>query len=337
MPQPSAPVKGPEHRAPAVLSRLKSWFGRQSRPPRTFDADAAVRAAYGVLLGRAPDVAGRQHFIDAMERGATLEQLFDEIVRSDEFSQRFVEFVDRFRLGDRRLTLDVSQHGELPLLLREMAAVTCPDRLVVDVGARGRRSSNSYDLLRHFGWRGLLIEANPYLHAGFAELIGITKICKDAGYGPDRVRVDPAVVRGLEYYTGPVYEADLTFEIKDEKGNPVRFGSVAGGGRYDGLVARFRGEKVPATGFSCCPAPLTIVSPTQSERVTMNPIMPNSSTSSASPSIKLHSTSCESCACRGYMPPVRTGLKPWRRTVSLMRSMVSARGPWRSDSFMRRI
>jgi histidyl-tRNA synthetase len=57
-------------------------------------------------------------------------------------------------------------------------------------------------------------------------------------------------VRGLEYYTGPVYEADLLIETKDEKGRPVRFGSVGGGGRYDGLVSRFRGEPVPATGFS---------------------------------------------------------------------------------------
>jgi histidyl-tRNA synthetase len=57
-------------------------------------------------------------------------------------------------------------------------------------------------------------------------------------------------VRGLEYYTGPVFEAELTFEVKDEKGNPVRFGSVGGGGRYDDLVARFTGQKVPATGFS---------------------------------------------------------------------------------------
>jgi histidyl-tRNA synthetase len=57
-------------------------------------------------------------------------------------------------------------------------------------------------------------------------------------------------VRGLEYYTGPVYEVELTLETKDEKGRPVRFGSVGGGGRYDGLISRFRGEPVPATGFS---------------------------------------------------------------------------------------
>ncbi len=66
----------------------------------------------------------------------------------------------------------------------------------------------------------------------------------------DRIRIDPSVVRGLEYYTGPVFEAELTFEVKDDDGRPVRFGSVGGGGRYDGLVARFRAEPVPATGFS---------------------------------------------------------------------------------------
>ena len=66
----------------------------------------------------------------------------------------------------------------------------------------------------------------------------------------DRIRIDPSVVRGLEYYTGPVYEVELLLDTKDEKGRPVRFGSVGGGGRYDGLVSRFRGEPVPATGFS---------------------------------------------------------------------------------------
>jgi histidyl-tRNA synthetase len=84
---------------------------------------------------------------------------------------------------------------------------------------------------------------------GEQELSEIATLVRAAGYD-DRVRVDKTVVRGLEYYTGPVYEVELTFEIKDEKGRPVRFGSVGGGGRYDGLVSRFRGEPVPATGFS---------------------------------------------------------------------------------------
>jgi len=71
-----------------------------------------------------------------------------------------------------------------------------------------------------------------------------------SGYGGERVLIDPSVVRGLEYYTGPVFEAELLAEIPNDEGQIVRFGSVGGGGRYDGLVSRFRGEPIPATGFS---------------------------------------------------------------------------------------
>jgi len=85
---------------------------------------------------------------------------------------------------------------------------------------------------------------------GMAELEAIADFVEAAGYDDGRILIDPSVVRGLEYYTGPVYEVELTLETKDEKGRPVRFGSVGGGGRYDGLVSRFRGEPVPATGFS---------------------------------------------------------------------------------------
>jgi histidyl-tRNA synthetase len=92
------------------------------------------------------------------------------------------------------------------------------------------------------------IDSHGYNGAG--RLAEIISVCEAAGYGSNRIRIDPSVVRGLEYYTGPVYEVELTLETKDEKGRPVRFGSVGGGGRYDGLVSRFRGEPVPATGFS---------------------------------------------------------------------------------------
>jgi histidyl-tRNA synthetase len=85
---------------------------------------------------------------------------------------------------------------------------------------------------------------------GIEELSQIAELVDAAGYGPDRIRIDGSVVRGLEYYTGPVYEAELLAEIPNEEGKIVRFGSVGGGGRYDGLVSRFRGEPVPATGFS---------------------------------------------------------------------------------------
>jgi histidyl-tRNA synthetase len=91
---------------------------------------------------------------------------------------------------------------------------------------------------------------NATFNAGVQDLLEIQNLCRSAGYDEARIRVDQTVVRGLEYYTGPVFEAELTFEVKGDDGKPVRFGSVGGGGRYDDLVARFTGEKVPATGFS---------------------------------------------------------------------------------------
>lgn len=85
---------------------------------------------------------------------------------------------------------------------------------------------------------------------GLRELDLIQAALKGLGMGPDRVRFDPSVVRGLEYYTGPVFEAELQLAMSDDRGLAVRFGSVGGGGRYDDLVARFTGERTPATGFS---------------------------------------------------------------------------------------
>ena len=85
---------------------------------------------------------------------------------------------------------------------------------------------------------------------GAKELDVMQKLVRSSGYEQDRIFFDPSVVRGLEYYTGPVFEAELTFPVTNEKGQEVVFGSVGGGGRYDGLVKRFTGQDVPATGFS---------------------------------------------------------------------------------------
>jgi histidyl-tRNA synthetase len=95
-----------------------------------------------------------------------------------------------------------------------------------------------------------LTTENSVLSEGIDELEAIALLCDQSGYAPNRIRVDASVVRGLEYYTGPVYEVELLIPAIDEKGRIVQFGSVGGGGRYDGLVSRFRGEPVPATGFS---------------------------------------------------------------------------------------
>jgi histidyl-tRNA synthetase len=111
----------------------------------------------------------------------------------------------------------------------------------------------AFSVQRYREYLTTMLETNTLpeiTHEGLAELETIRKLIRAAGYGPDRIRIDPSVVRGLEYYTGPVYEAELLAEIPNEEGQIVRFGSVGGGGRYDGLVSRFRGEPVPATGFS---------------------------------------------------------------------------------------
>jgi histidyl-tRNA synthetase len=97
---------------------------------------------------------------------------------------------------------------------------------------------------------GELVRGSAVGEEGVGELIEMESLLRSAGYGEDRARIDPSVVRGLEYYSGPVFEAELTFDTDGDDGLPVRFGSVGGGGRYDYLVERFLGKKVPATGFS---------------------------------------------------------------------------------------
>ncbi len=86
--------------------------------------------------------------------------------------------------------------------------------------------------------------------AGLVELAQISDGLMALGVAEEDVVIDPSIVRGLEYYTGPVFEAELLQEACDEAGNPIRIGSVGGGGRYDDLIARFTGEAIPATGFS---------------------------------------------------------------------------------------
>ncbi len=118
------------------------------------------------------------------------------------------------------------------------------DTMLKFVGASAVDGARALDLIEP------LVSGSETGRAGLAELRQIAELVASGGYDQDRIAFDSTVVRGLEYYTGPVFEAELTFEVKDEDGNIVRFGSVGGGGRYDDLVARFTGQRVPATGFS---------------------------------------------------------------------------------------
>ncbi|MGA2128975.1 MAG: ATP phosphoribosyltransferase regulatory subunit, partial [Xanthobacteraceae bacterium] len=122
--------------------------------------------------------------------------------------------------------------------------------LIQEIEAGGNLQAGPIDNFATIEALKRLFPSNRLYQSGIDELAEIARMALDGGYQTERILVDPSVVRGLEYYTGPVYEVELTFATTDEGGRPVRFGSVGGGGRYDGLVARFRGEAVPATGFS---------------------------------------------------------------------------------------
>lgn len=118
------------------------------------------------------------------------------------------------------------------------------DRLLEFLGTTAQSSGGMCKNL------GKLVQGSATGEEGIQELVQIEEFLSAAGYSEDRVRMDPSVVRGLGYYTGPIFEAELTFPVVDETGKTARFGSVGGGGRYDDLVERFLGKTVPATGFS---------------------------------------------------------------------------------------
>lgn len=123
---------------------------------KSLEPGALVDALYVGLLGRRADEVGRRHWIEALTSGsATVEDVVRAFAGSEEFAGK-VGWSGRF-------TNDVSQYGETFDLLRLWVAEHQGPAWVVDVGARGVERSNSYDLMKHFGWRGLLIEANPAL------------------------------------------------------------------------------------------------------------------------------------------------------------------------------
>jgi histidyl-tRNA synthetase len=97
---------------------------------------------------------------------------------------------------------------------------------------------------------GAVLEGSQVGSEAVEELVEIFSLTAGAGYGSRRIRFAPTIVRGLDYYTGAVYEAELKFSVQNDAGQDVVFGSVGGGGRYDDLIARFTGQSVPASGIS---------------------------------------------------------------------------------------
>ena len=80
------------------------------------------------------------------------------------------------------------------------------------------------------------------------DILEIIKIFE--AYDFKNYNFDPSVIRGLEYYTGPIFEVNLNFDVKNSQDKIIQFGSIGGGGRYDDLVSNFGNLDCPATGIS---------------------------------------------------------------------------------------
>ena len=158
---------------------------------------------------------------------------------------RAVDKLDRLGIEGITLLLGAGRKDESGAFTKgaeiDAAAI---DRVLAFVQAGGQGRQATLDSLAN------VIGGSAEGDEGLTELSRIDAALTSLGVGADRAEFDPAIVRGLEYYTGTVFEAELLMDTLDEKGNPVRFGSVGSGGRYDDLVARFTGQQVPATGCS---------------------------------------------------------------------------------------
>ncbi|MBW8880386.1 MAG: histidine--tRNA ligase [Asticcacaulis sp.] len=163
---------------------------------------------------------------------------------------RAIDKLDRFGLEGVALLLgkgrlddsgDFTRGAELP------DAAVQPVLDFVSAGFGAGAAATRGEVLNRLG---AVLANSAEGQAGLEDLARINAAITAMGVAEGKAIFDPGIVRGLEYYTGPVFEAELLLELKDDKGNPVQFGSMGGGGRYDDLVARFTGERVPATGFS---------------------------------------------------------------------------------------
>ena len=158
---------------------------------------------------------------------------------------RSIDKLDRVGLEGVRQLLGEGRRDESGDFTRGVGLDDGQIEVVVGyLGTQGHRRATVCDQLEQ------LVGDSAVGRDGVNELRQIDEALTAAGYGEDRVVIDPTVVRGLDYYTGPVFEGVLTFDVEDEGGGVKQFGSVFGGGRYDDLVERFTGQKIPATGAS---------------------------------------------------------------------------------------
>ncbi len=160
---------------------------------------------------------------------------------------RAIDKLDRLGLDGVRLLLGKGRKDESGAFTKGAELSDAAIQPVLDFVAAAQGASSRAEVLDRLGQ---VLANSPEGQAGLEDLSRISTALTAMGVSEDGAIFDPSIVRGLEYYTGAVFEAELLLETRDDKGELVRFGSVGGGGRYDDLVARFTGERTPATGFS---------------------------------------------------------------------------------------
>jgi len=213
------------------------------------DAEILAMGVEGLLAtGLNPDqavirVSNRKLFDGLFDAGGLTDtnQRLTALRAVDKFDRLGIEGV-RLLLGEGRLdeSGDYTKGANLPAHL-----ITAIEAFLASAS---QASASRADVLNAIASVGASLGAAG--DEALKELSAIDRALTSMGVAQSAVVFDPTIVRGLEYYTGTVFEAELLMETKDEKGRPIRFGSIGGGGRYDDLVARFTGQPLPATGFS---------------------------------------------------------------------------------------
>ncbi|WP_420477914.1 histidine--tRNA ligase [Brevundimonas sp. FT23028] len=212
------------------------------------DAEIIAMACEGLqAAGLAPGqavirVSNRKLFDGLFEAGGVTDpaQKLTALRAIDKFDRLGWEGVAAL-LGEGRLddSGDYTKGAQLPL-----AVAATIEAFLASAGDAALSRAETLEAVARAGGLGSVGEA------ALEELAAIDRALNAMKVSQDAVRFDPTIVRGLEYYTGAVFEAELLLETTDDKGRAVRFGSIGGGGRYDDLVARFTGERLPSTGFS---------------------------------------------------------------------------------------
>jgi histidyl-tRNA synthetase len=229
------------------------------------DAEICMMAADTMEALGLRDAAGRPIYVIKVNHRKILDGLLESIKLEDPARKlqvlRAIDKLDRLKVygvrellgqgrkdesGDVTMGANLS-HDQIDAVMGYVMSVAVDWRQHTNLQAVG--STDFYTYEKVLGEWEDYVGSTVTGRQAIDELRVIAELLSAANY-QTQVKFASDIVRGLEYYTGPVFETELTFDVPNEKGQPVVFGSVGGGGRYDGLVGRFRGEQVPATGFS---------------------------------------------------------------------------------------